>query len=910
MFVGEIFRFVLLGVGAGSLYVLLASGLVLVYRGSGVINFAHGAMGMVGTYVWWELRQHHGAPFAVALVAGVASSGVLGVATHFLIMRPLRNASGLSKIIATLGVLVVLQSLAVLRYPSQVIVVSSSLPRTPVRIFGQAVGKDQLIILAIVTCLIIVLWAVYRFSTFGLATSAVAENPHAASAVGLSPNMVAAVNWAAGAGLAALAGILLAPISGLQAAGLTLLVVPALTAAMFGGLSSFPLMMAGGLILGIAQSLTVRYVTAPGWGSTIPFLFMLAMMVFRGRGIQIRGAVSARFASIGSGRVRPAVVVGATLACAAAVYWWLDSGWIDALTVQVSLGIIVLSLVVLIGYAGQLSLAQLTFAGIGTLVAARLVAELHLPFLLALLIALVSVIPLGLLIGLTGVRTRGVNLAILTFLLAVAVDGLVFSNTQFLGGHPVTKVGAVSIAGIDVGGIAHPERYAMVVVIAFVLTALAVANLRRGRVGRRLIAMRANERGTAALGIEVRNMKLYAFALSAVIASLGGILSSFRNPNVSYGGFSAFGSVYLVQNAVVGGVGWISGPLLGASLSTGALGTRLSTHIGGDASKYVPLVGGLLLLVIVIFGQDGLAAMTAKSLAPVRRIIIRRSEPAHTPVSEPPHKAARVSFAVASKSLEITDLTVRYGGVTALETVSLTVRPGEIVGLIGPNGAGKTTLIDAVTGFTSASGRVLLGGNDISGLRPAARQRLGLCRSFQSLELFDDMTVLDNLRVASDVTRPHHYITDLAHPGNAPMSAAAFATVEEFKLSSDLQSYPGELSYGKRRLVAIARAVACAPSVLLLDEPAAGLDDVECRELGELLERLSRQLGMGVLLIEHHVEMVLRHSDRVHVLCSGQTLASGSPEEIRNNAEVRLAYLGDVREDDDAEYATSAIGSV
>jgi ABC-type branched-subunit amino acid transport system ATPase component len=247
---------------------------------------------------------------------------------------------------------------------------------------------------------------------------------------------------------------------------------------------------------------------------------------------------------------------------------------------------------------------------------------------------------------------------------------------------------------------------------------------------------------------------------------------------------------------------------------------------------------------------------------------------------------------LAPAVLEVSDLTVTFGAVVAVSELSLELRSGEVLGIIGPNGAGKTTLIDAVTGYVDGVGTVRLDGNEIQKLSPDRRSRLGITRSFQSLELFEDLTVSENLLVASERRSGWHWLTCLVWPGKQVLEGAAAAAVREFDLGDELSASPADLSYGRRRLLAISRAVASHPRVLMLDEPAAGLDDRDREELRRLLRRLAEEWGLAILLIEHDVELVMGVSDRIVAMDFGRVIASGTPDEVRHNPDVVRSYLG------------------
>ena len=263
---------------------------------------------------------------------------------------------------------------------------------------------------------------------------------------------------------------------------------------------------------------------------------------------------------------------------------------------------------------------------------------------------------------------------------------------------------------------------------------------------------------------------------------------------------------------------------------------------------------------------------------------------------------------VPQRSLAVENLSVRYGAVVAVDDVSFGLEPGTITGLIGPNGAGKTSLIDALSGFTPSDGRVLLDGVDISNRGPVKRARAGIARSFQSLELFEDSTVFENLSVAADPQDLRSYAKDLVWPKNPKFPPEVVRAIVEFQLDEDLHRDVKDLSFGKRRLLAIARAVAMHPSIILLDEPVAGLSTTESAELAGVVRRLADEWGMAVLVVEHDMNFVMGVCDEVIVLDFGERIAAGTPEEIRTDPAVIAAYLGDESDDAHETDATPVAG--
>ena len=895
----EALEFAILGFGAAAAYTLLGQGMVLIYRGSGILNFAQGAFAMVGAYVFYELHFVFNLGFALSFAIALLSCGAIGAATHLLIMRPLRKRSALARLIATLGVLTTLEGIAQIKYQANLTQVPGSLPSGLVQIFGISVPQDEFWLLTIAVVITAALYTVTRFTVIGLAVTAAAENQRAASSLGWSPDAFAILTWVLGGMLAATAGILIVPITGLLVTNLTLLVIPAMAAALLGNFVSYPLTLLAAIVIGIGQSEISDYVTQPGLSDSLPFILIIAVLVVRGRSLPLRSQVLERLPKLGTGVIKPKALIFFGGLVTIGFFTFFSQNLTIAITVQLIIAVILLSVVVLTGYAGQLSLSQFAMAGMGAYVAGRLVSAAHVPMAVGMLAGVVAAVPIGLIFALPALRTRGVSLAVVTLGLGLAVYDILFNNPSYTGGVEGTNLPTDHFLGIDIDPINHPDAYAVFCLIWFILAGLVVANIRRSRTGRRLIAIRDNERAAASLGVGVLGSKLFAFGLSSAIAALGGILLAFQSQAIVYTQFDPLTSVNLVGDAVIGGIGYASGAIPGSSFYPGGIGSFILDKFG-SLDQWLVLIGGVSLLLILLQNPDGIISqMAAGKVDPLSRLVIRFARSANARIfprrEQPGLEAAPGEVTrVRPASLTVQDVTVHFGGVAALSGVSLHVAPGEVLGLIGPNGAGKTTMIDCITGFVKpVAGSVKLGDREMAGVGTHRRARAGICRSWQSLELFEDLTVGENLQAACDPRDMSAYLTNLVRVDKRPLTPAAAAAVAEFKLGRYLGEQPGALPYGRRRLVSIARAVAAEPSVLLLDEPAAGLDDAETRELSEMIRRLVDAWGLAVILVEHDMDLVMSVCDRLVVLDFGKKIAEGTPAELQRSPAVIAAYLGE-----------------
>lgn len=606
--------FLLLGLGAGAVYAGLGLGLVLVHRVSGVVHVAHGAVAAYVAYVFVELRTvgdlvlpvgrvHLGdeVPFVVAFGLSLGVAAAIGLVAYLAVFRPLRAAPALAGLVASVGLMATLQALIVLRFRGGR-PVPAILPAGPVSVLGAEVPRDRLLLAAIVIAAGVVLWAVYRFTRFGLASRAASDDVTGVALLGRSPDVLAAVNWVGASVLAGAGGILVAPVTGLDPVTTTLLVVPALAAALVGRLLSFGATVAAGLALGMAQSLLLlaqdnwSWIPRSGVREAVPLIVIVVALAAGAGGRLARGdgaATSRRLPLAPRPRRVPAWAVAGAAAGAAAVLGFSGQ---DRMAVVTSLiGILVcLSIVVLTGWSGQISLAQMAFAGVAGFSLSRLAVEVGVPFPIAPLLAATLAAGAGLLVGLPALRARGVSLAVVTLAGAVVVEEAVFKRPTLTGGFGGSRVPAP--AGLEPSGAA----FGLLVLAVLVVTAVGLAKLRTAGAGRRLLAVRANERAAAAVGVDVAATRLGAFALSAFLAGVAGALLGYQQGQLSFGSFGVFVSLAYLAVAYLGGVAGIAGAVVGGLLVPSGVAFTLL-----DLGRYQLLASGLGLMVVTVLAPGG-----------------------------------------------------------------------------------------------------------------------------------------------------------------------------------------------------------------------------------------------------------------------------------------------------------------
>lgn len=899
----EVLRFAVLGLALGGVYSLLGMALVLTHRGSGVLNFSQAALGMLGTFVYFDLRHDQFWPFFPSLAVGFALPVAVATLNYLLVMRRLENSSIATKIVATLGLMFLILGISNLVFAptGDPMSMPSVLPTDSVELVaGVAVGWDRIAIAALAVAVAALLVLLQRKTRLGLATTAVVENRVVAASMGLSPNVTACVNWGLGALVGTIGVFLVAPISGLDTTNLVMLIIPGMAAALVGRFASFIPTLVGGLGIGVVQSEMSRYVDDRGWATAAPLVVIVFALVVRGKYIPSKADVAARMAGVGPGTIgRHGLLIGLSALAVVAV---ASPIWLGPITMTILFGLVALSVIVVTGYAGQISLVQLSLAGTSAFIMAALMSGTNVPAWLAILLAAFATIPVGMLVAIPALRTRGSSLAIASLALASVIESLILNNPRMVASVSEHPMRPLTLFGLGFDAFSHPRSYAILCALVLCAALAITGNLRRGASGLRLLAVRANERAAMSLGISVSSAKLFAFAYSAFVAGVAGALLEAQLMYADFSIFTVLGSIGVTLNSVLGGVGWPSGAVAGGGgLASGGVASQfLSSFVA--PGNWLIVISGASAIVVVLQSPDGLVPWWIDQTRKLtNRIgwVSRRRHSRSVAGDTSWNDSARKTPVRPSGTLEVRDVAKRFGGQVALSHVSLTVRPGEIVGLIGPNGAGKSTLIDVISGFERQdAGDVILQGASIGRLAPANRSRRGISRSFQTLELFEDMTILDNIRVASGDTSALGYANDILRPRHLPLTEVAVDAVEKFGLVDCLLAMPSSIDSARRRLAAIARAVASNPSYLMLDEPAAGLDLASRSELGRVLRRLTDEWNLGVLLVEHDVDLVFALCDRVVALDGGRVICEGTPAVVRSDPRLIAAYLGSEPEGD------------
>jgi len=615
-----------------------------------------------------------------------------------------------------------------------------------------------------------------------------------------------------------------------------------------------------------------------------------ASPVWMDRAVEAGGAVVRDAAR----RLDRRILYGLALAAAVVTPLGLNRYYIDVLT-QVGIYVtLALGLNIVVGLAGLLNLGYIAFYAVGAYAYGLLATRADLSFWAVLPLGVVLAGVCGVLLGFPALRLQGDYLAIVTLGFGEMIR-IVLNNWDSFTGGPN---GIIDIARPNLFGFifTHPIHYYYLILAIVLLTIFAVNRLNQSRLGRAWTAMRDDEVAAEAMGIDLVKTKLLAFGLGAAWAGLAGVFFASKMTFISPESFTFFESVIVLCMVVLGGIGSIPGVILGAAI------LMILPEMMRQFALYRMLIFGGAMV--------GMMVVRPKGLLAVRRRTVQtpRQGSAHTASANMPQTPPVVSRQGGGRIveapveagltlLETHKLSVDFGGLRALDMIDLSVKAGEILSLIGPNGAGKTTFFNCVTGlFSPSSGEILYRGENLVGLRPHQVAIKGVTRTFQNIRLFREMTVLENVMVGRHCRMRSGVIGAILRPKGVigeeeEVVAQAIDLLRFVGLEEKTDLWASQLPYGDQRRLEIARAMASNPSLLLLDEPAAGMNPQETNGLMDLIYSI-RARGITVMLIEHHMKVVMGISERIVVLDHGMKIAEGTPEAIRADARVIDAYLG------------------
>lgn len=906
--------FIVTGLVSGSVYGLAGSGLVLTYKTSGVFNFGHGALATISAYLFYWLHDVNEWSWQASAAVCVLGLGVaLGLGFEMFTRRIVRAPTA-QQIAGTVGLMVLVQAAATVIFGPDPIQALPFLPDDTFELGGVMVTTAQVIIVAIGLVLTGALYAFLRGHRMGIAMRAVVDNPDLVSLSEFSPYTIRRFAWLVGCTLATLSGVLLAPLVVLAPAQLTLLVVQAFGAAAIGRFASLPLTYVGGLMLGVAASVCTRYfgdTALAGLSASIPFLVLFVVLIVTPKA-RLRLATLRQVPLRLTSRLRMPARVQALAAAPLLVLALLApllSGRLLPWAAGLAFVILFASMVLLVRVAGQVSLCHVSFAAIGAATFARMAGQQGVPWFVALVVAALVVVPIGALLAIPASRLPILFLGLATLGFGLLVQQMFYSTdlmfSRFAQG---LTVGRPKLGGLD---LTSDIAYYYVVLLFAVVSVLVIAVLVRTRLGRVLRGLSDSPLALNALGADERVARVLVFCVSAFFAGLSGALYAGLLGNVADTTFDPmFSLTYLVLIVIaIGDVVWAA---VVAAIGAAVLPALIDS---GETNQYLQLIfGAIAMFVAAGPGHEKVAAWAHGKLARFAQASDDAAGMARSAKKPPQSAPARVVERSRPKDLEIDNVSVRFGGLRAVDGVSLTARGDAITGLIGPNGAGKTTTFNVASGVLKpGSGKVAFDGRDITGMGMARRARQGLGRTFQQTELFTSMSVLENVALGHEaaVSGASPISQVVSRPSQRHLRAAAVERAIALCDLHDLASIPvAELTTGQRRRVELARCLASPARLLLLDEPSAGLDHAETAAFGEVLRRVKNDHGIGILLVEHDMDLVMSVCEYVYVLDFGQLIFQGTPAEVRESTLVQAAYLGEPAAPEDAAEPLTPLNEV
>jgi ABC-type branched-subunit amino acid transport system ATPase component/branched-subunit amino acid ABC-type transport system permease component len=915
------------GLLVGITYGLLAVGLVLIYRSSRVLNFAHAEIGIFAAIMFEKLVKDNDISYWIALPMALWFAAQVGALCEVVIIRRLRTAPRVMSVVATLGLSVaLLAGGALLRGGNTTsrMPMPPGLPEFKVGTFTVNPAWTGLLIFGPLSVAGLALFL--KRSRVGLTIRGSAANPDAARMAGVSPGKASSVAWGLAGAFSALSAIFIAAALGSasgSASGAPLL-VRAVAAAVVARFLSFPIAFVAGVVLGLIEQVVSFNVPQSGQVELVVLAVIVVGVLLQRRETGSREREAGNWLALAAWdpipralRSNPLLRFGGYGVALVGVFVALGFGLLGPSNLTSTLQFVMvtagvgLSVYVLTGLCGQLSLGQYAVAGVGAIVCARTATALGGELSVSLLVGGLAGAVCSMLICAPALRLRGLFVALSTLGFALMASEWLFQQSWMTGsGYAVPDM---SFFGYD---LRTTKAEFVAIVGVFCLLLALVRNASTSGVGAKLRALRDNEDQARGFSIPAARTKLFGFGLAGFVAGVAGGLGTLTVTSISAQNFPTAASFKVVAAAALGGLGSLAGPIVGALYIEGLPAWLPLKDLVNTATSFGWLV-------LILYAPNGILSL----LRPVQNFIVRKvgasmgsDSAVLSPISAESglvvgsllRGAVSSSLAVAAGGssevsgmpgqaaadvplLTVRGLTKRYGGVTAVNAVDLEVRKGETLGLIGANGAGKTTLFEMIGGFNGVdAGTVFFEGRDVTTMAPEDRSRIGLVRSFQDAPLFPTMTVRETVALALERKFPTKSLAALfGFRGNDRLrSAKADELLDITGLTQFADTPVSALSTGTRRIAELACIVALEPTLLLLDEPSSGIAQRESEALAGVLRAVKERLGTTVVIIEHDMPLIRALSDRLVAMESGEVIAQGSPASVLANERVIASYLG------------------
>jgi ABC-type branched-subunit amino acid transport system ATPase component/branched-subunit amino acid ABC-type transport system permease component len=944
--------FIVIGLASGAVYGLAGMGLVLTYKTSGILNFGYGAVAALNVFAFYFLNTDHGVPWGLAAaICLLVIAPILGLALE-LLARSLADASETIKVVATVGLILIVEAIGQFWYPTNPPAFPHFLSQSTVDILSVNITWEQIILFVFSVLAAGVLYWFFRSVRLGIVMRGVVDNAELVSMAGDNPVRVRRWAWVIGTIFASVAGLMLAPALQMDGVTLTTAVFAAFGAAAIGSFASLPVTFVGGLAVGIATAFVDKYSATVSWLTglppALPFLILVVVLIVipRHRLVQRRLVATTQVRRSYQAPVRVRLGSGAIAVALLAIIPLVQGGHIILWSGALIDIILFMSLGLLVRRSGQISLCVLAFAAVGAAAFGHFASSFHIPWLLALILATLVAVPVGALVAIPAVRVSGVFLALATLGFGILVEQVFYTQSYMFGQSTLGVQDPRPNLSIGSWNLSSDSGFYYVLLIITVLVVVSVIWISNGRLGRLLEAMADSPLALETQGTTTTVLKVIVFCVAAAMASLAGALTGMLYQFAVGGYFESFNSITLVVLVIIVTVGepWyaviaaIGYAIVPGYLTSGTTSTVLLLlfGLGAVAASYGTKSGTMPEPLRAFFDRLGgrapapVVADTATTAPSLAEPVAATADPvvADPVVSDPvvsdtvvsdtvvsdtvPAVSAKQASAVAElyrlrpdasvPGLEVRDLAVHFGGVKAVQGVSLTARSGAITGLLGPNGAGKTTTFNACSGLRKpTAGHVYLHGNDVTRYGAAERARRGLGRTFQRAELFNSLTVWQNVAIGREAPLAgRNPLAQLAGSRRTRrlVEAAAREAMELTGTTRLASTQAGLLTVGQRRLVELARVLAGPFDMLLLDEPSSGLDGHETEQFGRVLKTVVETRGCGILLVEHDMTLIRQVCDQVYVLDFGQLIFEGTAHEMNESREVRAAYLGDFSTED------------